>query len=351
MARTTEAGADEEQLIRKAGLIRACIDELPLSRRRCGKGFLYINAKGKPVRDDAILARVRSLAIPPAYTEVRIAAHPQHHIQAVGRDDAGRLQYLYHPDWEQVREARKTDRLAALSAALPSLRRRIARTLRKDGAPAEKTLAAAVALIDRSHIRVGCSAYVRSGRSRGAATLLKRHVTRDGDHILLRFHGKRRQEMECRFYAPALARVVGELMDIPGRRLFQYLDGGGKIRRISSADVNRYLQSVTGAEISAKDFRTLTGTAEAAERLCGIEPADSKRERARQTADVMREVAALLGNTPAVARKSYVHPRLIGAFEAGKLDSACKATKRLPMMSRGEAVVATLFSCDARPPV
>lgn len=331
---------------RAGGLRYANVDGLTVVRRRRGRGFTYLDAAGKRVRDSETIQRVLSLAIPPAYTDVRIAPRADQHIQAVGRDEAGRLQYVYHPSWEAVREARKQGRLAELCAVLPALRRRLARTLRKPGPGREKALAAAVMLIDRTYIRIGNSGYLQSGRSRGAATLLKSNVRCDGDEVHLSFHGKRRIRVECSIRAPALARALRELGAIPGRRLFQYRDEHGKTRRISAGDINAWLQDVTGAAVTAKDFRTLAATAAAGETLCATEPAPRARQRARQVADVMGGIAEALGNTPAVVRRSYVHRRLVDAFERGELTALSRSIERSRELSRGETLVAALLSVD-----
>ena len=324
------------------------VDDLAYRRRRCGKGFAYFDERGRRIADKATLDRVRKLAIPPAYAEVLIAARPDHHIQAVGRDEAGRLQYLYHPAWEEVREARKTTRLATLCAALPLLRRRLARLLAAPGPSREKTLAAVIALIDRTHIRIGCDDYVHSGRSRGASTLLKRNVLVEGDRISLDFVGKRRTPIQCSLRSSSLARALEELSTLPGPRLFQYRTGDGTLRPVSAAEVNAFLRELAQAEVTAKDFRTLAATAAAGERLSGVERGASATARKRQVAEVIRAVAGLLANTPAIARKSYVHRALVGAFESGELARMAERTHRVRQLSRGEALVASLF--PLRPP-
>lgn len=319
-------------------------DALTIRRRRCGRGFVYLDEAGRRIADRATLHRIRSLAIPPAYTDVRIAADPDAHIQAVGQDEAGRTQYRYHPGWEEVREERKIERLAELCAALPRLRRRAARDLRRPAPSRRKAIAAVVLLIDKTHIRIGCEDYVHSGRSRGAATLLKRNVGRDGDRRLcLTFRGKGGQLYRCEVAAPALVNAYEQFCRLPGPRLFQYRNGSGKLRPVTAADVNSYLREVSGASVTAKDFRTLAATAAAAERLFKLDPADGRTARQRQIAGIMREIAALLGNTPAVARKSYVHRRLVDAFAAGELE---RLFKRRPerYLSPGEAAVAALFA-------
>ncbi|MEX2455589.1 MAG: DNA topoisomerase IB [Rhodospirillaceae bacterium] len=337
------AEVEDEDIVRAAGLAYTTIESLVIVRRRCGRGFAFVDGDGAFVRDRELLARLRSIAIPPAYTDVRIAPHPNQHLQAVGRDEAGRLQYLYHPDWETVREARKGNRLDTLSRILPKLRRRLAYALRQKGTGRELTLAAAVTLIDRTHIRVGYEDYLHSGRSRGAATLLKSNVECDGDRVRLAFHGKRRKPVRCSIYAPALSRVLKRLMKLPGRRMFQYRDDTGRRRQVSAAEINRYLHDVSGIEITAKDFRSLAATAAAAERLAVVPPAGQARQRQRQVAEAMKEVAGMLGNTPAVVRRSYVHRRVVEAFEAGDLARLSRSVPRQRNISSGESLVRMLF--------
>lgn len=325
------------------------VEDLRYTRRRCGRGFVYFDERGRRISDRGTLERVRRLAIPPAYAEVLIASRPNHHIQAVGRDEAGRLQYLYHPDWEAVREARKTTRLARLCAALPALRRRLARVLATPGPSREKTLAAVIALIDRTHIRIGCDDYVHSGRSRGASTLLKRNVRIEGDRVFLDFVGKRRTPIQCALRSPVLARALEELRALPGPRLFQYRNAEGALRPVSAAEVNAFLRELAEAEVTAKDFRTLAATAAAGERLCVVERGASVTARKRQVAEVIRAVAQLLANTPAIARKSYVHRELVDAFESGELARLAERVERPRSLSHGEALVASLFPLRRRP--
>lgn len=316
-------------------------DALPLRRVPRGRGFSYHDAEGNRIADAATLARIRSLVIPPAYREVRIAASPRDHIQAVGRDDAGRLQYLYHPDWEAVRLAQKTDRLATLCAALPHLRRTVDETLRQEGLGRDKVMAAVVLLIDRTHIRIGSEAYVHTGRSRGATTLLKRHVRIVDGCARLTFHGKRRTPIACEIDAPAFLDVLRQLRRLPGRRLFQYRDGG-TVRRVHAADVNDWIHGVAGARVSAKDFRTLAASAVAVELFAAMAPDQRASNRKSQIAGVMKEIAAMLVNTPAVARSSYVHPAVVDAFLAGDLAERLAACRSAAWLSRREAAVAEL---------
>lgn len=331
------------RLRRAAALTKASPEELAIRRRRRGRGFTYLDESGDTVRDRATLDRIRSLAIPPAYEDVRIAADPEAHLQAVGRDEAGRLQYRYHPRWELVREIQKVDRLSAISHTIGRIRRRIARDIRRPAGSRERALASMVMLIDRSHIRIGCEDYVHTGRSRGAATLLKRNVEVNGEGVRLRFPAKGGRTFECAVDAPALAQVLSEMRALPGRRLFQYRDATGRVRPLSAADANAYLQEIAGAPVTAKDFRTLAATAEAAKRLGTLEPAASATVRRRQVAAVIREVADLLGNTPTVARKSYVHRELVRAFEEHRLAELYGEARPSGRRRRGEDIVAALF--------
>jgi DNA topoisomerase-1 len=325
------------------GLIYVTPERLNIRRRGSGRGFFYVTGNGQRITDKSTLSRIRSLAIPPAYRDVRVARSPRAHLQAVGTDEAGRIQYRYHPDWEEVRDEQKVERLAALTAALPRIRRRVARAAACPCVCRDKALSSVVMLIDKTHIRIGCEDYVHSGRARGAATLLKRNVRHEDDRIFLTFRGKGGAQIQCWARSPALGRAIADLEKLPGARLFQYRDEDGKRRIVSAAEANAFLKEIAGAAITAKDFRTLAATATAATLLGREPPATSERGRKRQIAAVMKEVAALLGNTPAVARKSYVHRRLVEAFQEGKLARAVRRD-RPKDLSQGEAAVAALFA-------
>jgi DNA topoisomerase-1 len=327
-----------------SGLAIVSSEALPILRRRCGRGFLYFDGKGRRVNDPAVLERIRRLAIPPAYADVRIADREDAHLQAVGRDQAGRVQYRYHPDWETVREEQKAEQLAAMCAALPRLRRRIRADLATAGPTARRTLAGIVMLIDRTHIRIGCENYVHTGRSRGAATLLKRNVGVRGDWLDIRFRGKGGKMFDISARIPLLARAVPEWLELPGTRLFQYRDAAGRIARASAGEVNAYLREIASAPISAKTFRTLAASAYAVERLGVTEPAASPTGRRRQIKAVMTDIAARLGNTPTIVRKSYVHGRVLDAFEAGTLADLYAAAEAGRLVSRREAALARLLA-------
>jgi DNA topoisomerase-1 len=323
-------------------LRRISAEHLDILRQRKGRSFVYIGTAGRRIADAPTLQRIRSLAIPPAYEDVRIASDAKAHLQATGRDAAGRTQYRYHPSWSEVRETRKAARLAALCDVLPRIRQQVARDLRRPGVDRQRVAAAVVTVIDRTHIRIGCDDYVHSGRSRGAATLLKRQVTCMGDDLHLAFRGKGGRPIETAVKAKGLKRLYPRLLRMPGPRLFQYRDENGALQKITSRHVNAYLGEIAGAPITAKDFRTLAGTALAAQRLARVKPAVGARARNAQITEVMKVVAEDLCNTPAVVRKSYVHARLIKAFESGDLAKRWGRT-RLTNLSRAEAVVAALF--------
>ncbi|SHG33949.1 DNA topoisomerase-1 [Kaistia soli DSM 19436] len=319
-------------------------DSLDIERRRRGRGFAYFGADGKQIRDPETLARIRSLAIPPAYTDVRIASLQSAHLQAIGRDVAGRLQYRYHPDWDVEREARKAERLSEIIKVLPRVRAAVRRDVAGAALSRRKALAAAVAIIDETHIRVGGEFYLESSGAHGAATLLKRQVRLSTSGLTLCFRGKGGSTIRCAVIDRQLARAIRRISTLPGRRLLQYRDEGGAVRTIRSDDINAYLKRVSGRDISAKDFRMLAASAAATEQLASMAPAHSERMRRRQIAEVMRLVAADLANTPAVARKSYVHALVVKAFEAGALPAILRRARTGQHRSRGENALARLMS-------
>ncbi|MEN3953557.1 DNA topoisomerase IB [Iodidimonas sp. SYSU 1G8] len=326
------------------GLKLVASDSLPILRRRCGRGYLYFDASGCRVNDPAILDRIRRLAIPPAYEDVRIAAHAKAHLQAIGRDQAGRVQYRYHPDWEHVREENKAGQLAAICAVLPRIRRRIRADLALPDTCARKALAGIVMLIDRTHIRIGCENYVHSGRSRGASTLLKRNVQHREEWLDVSFRGKGGKAFAFSARIPLLARAIPDWLDLPGTRLFQYRNQDGKVCRVNAGDTNAYLQEISGVPITAKTFRTMAASAAATEKLGLCEPASSPTARRRQIKAVMSEIADMLGNTPTIVRKSYVHGKVLDAFEAETLSGIYEAAKSARFMSRREVALARLFA-------
>ena len=310
---------DARLAARTAGLRYAADTEPGIRRVRVGTGFAYRGADGKLVRDKATLARIRALAVPPAYTDVWICADERGHLQATGRDDRGRKQYRYHERWREVRDGVKFDRMIAFGEALPRLRRRVAADLRRPGLPREKVLAAAVAMLESTLVRVGNEAYRQSNDSYGLTTLRTRHVRISRGRARFRFKGKSGKEHEIEVDDPRLVKIVRRCLEIPGYELFQWVDDEGRRHSIDSGDVNDYIEVAAGADFTAKDFRTWAGTVLAARLLRASAPMESDRAARAEVARVIREVAAELRNTPAVCRQAYVHPAVVDAFISGML--------------------------------
>jgi len=292
-----------------------------------GHGFNYEGPDGRPVTDQKTLDRIKDLAIPPAWTDVWISPKAHGHIQAVGRDARGRKQYRYHARWRETREGHKYDRLIAFGRALPRLRKRVDEDLARRGLPREKVLAAVIRVMEATLIRVGNEEYVRTNRSFGLTTLRDRHVKIGAAKAAFEFRGKSGKVFTTGFNDRRLARVVKACQDIPGQRLFQYLDDEGQRRAIESADVNAYIRETLGDDFSAKDFRTWAGTMAAARVLTRPECADLTAAR-RNLNTCAKVVAGLLGNTAAVARSAYIHPAVIEAYEAGALDLRTSGDER-----------------------
>ena len=300
------------------GLVYASDLEPGITRRAARSGFAYRDPHGRPVRDKATLARIRALAIPPAWTDVWIAPTPSAHIQATGRDQRGRKQYRYHPSWQEVRDEAKYERTLAFGRALPGIRRAVSRDLRRPGLGREKILAAVVRLLETSLVRIGNEEYVRENRPFGLSTMRDRHVRIRGSSLHFDFRGKSgiRHELELR--DRRLAEVVRKSRDLPGEILFQYRAADGTIHHITSNDVNAYLRQIAGEEFSAKDFRTWAGTVLAAVALHEFERFDSEAQAKRNLLRAIESVAARLGNTPSVCRKCYIHPAVLNAYLRGE---------------------------------
>jgi DNA topoisomerase-1 len=298
-----------------------------LRRIRRGKRFSYRTASGAPVRDAATLSRIRALAIPPAWTDVWIAPDPRGHVQATGRDARGRKQYRYHARWREVRDAAKYHRLVAFCAALPRLRAAIERDLACSCLCKTKVIATVVALMERAQLRVGNEEYARANRSYGATTLRDRHARIRGDTLELAYRGKGGIPRRVRITDRRLARIVRRCRDLPGQRLFQYVDGES-IHPITSTDVNDYVREATAGPFTAKDYRTWAATMAAAFLLCAeVRPA-TQRECKRCIQRVIGAVAEQLGHTVAVCRASYIHPRVLDDFAADRLAALARQIQR-----------------------
>ena len=304
---------------RDAGL-RYVTDARPGIRRiRSGRGFRYLRPDGSPVSDRAQVDWIKRLAIPPAWSDVWICPDQRGHLQATGRDARGRKQYRYHPDWRAQRDEVKYDRLLDFAGALPRIRRRVRRDLSLVGLPREKVLAAAVRLLETTLLRVGNTEYARDNKSFGLTTLRNRHATVRASTVRLRFVGKSGRETEVTLEDRRLARIIGRLQDLPGQELFQYLGDDREPHAIGSEDVNAYLQEVTGADFTAKDFRTWAGSVHAAAALSGADVPERDSQAKRNVVRTMELVSEELGNTPAVSRSAYVHPSIIDAYLEGDL--------------------------------
>ncbi|WP_265501482.1 DNA topoisomerase IB [Paracoccus beibuensis] len=310
---------DPEDAAESAGLVYVNDDMPGITRVRAGKGFTYRDAQGRTIRDKAERKRLAALAIPPAYTDVWICPDPNGHIQATGRDDRGRKQYRYHPAFREVRDGAKYERMFDFAKALPGLRGRVRQDMSLRGLPADKVLATLVYLLENTMIRVGNADYAKQNKSHGLTTLRDRHVTFEGNEVRFRFKGKGGKEWDLGLRDRRVARIVKAAQDIPGQHLFQYLDEDGERHQVTSTDVNAYLRRISGRRITAKDFRTWTGTVLAALALAEYERADSDAAAKRNVRDAIETVAARLGNTPTICRKCYVHPQVIEAYLASDL--------------------------------
>src|SRR5215212_1657675 len=301
----------------QAGLRYVSDDRPGIRRRRVGRAFTYVDPAGQRIRDAEVIARIKSLVIPPAWTDVWICPDPGGHIQATARDARGRKQYRYHPQYREARDQSKFRRMLEFSEVLPRLRERMERDLRSADLGRRQLLAAVVQLLDRTLIRVGNDEYARENHSYGLTTLRRRHLKIDGAMLRFAFRGKSGVEHSIAVADPRLARIIQRCRDLPGQELFQYLDAAGKRHLISSDDVNEYLRDLAGRDMTAKDFRTWGGTMVAAVELRRLGPAASRREADRNVIAAIDAVAERLGNTRSVCRKYYVHPALIAAYLMG----------------------------------
>ncbi|HJR76455.1 MAG TPA: hypothetical protein VJ805_05750 [Nitrospiraceae bacterium] len=304
----------------KTAGLRYVNDTSPGIRRIAkGTGFSYIAPYGKAIRDTSTLRRIKSLAVPPAWTEVWICPDADGHLQATGRDAKGRKQYRYHGRWREVRDDTKYDRMLTFGRLLPLIRKRVAKDLARTGLPREKILATVVRLLETTLIRVGNEEYARTNDSFGLTTMRDRHVKVNGTGVRFQFRGKSGIPHAVDLTDRRVARIVKQSRDLPGYELFQYLDEEGERRSIDSSDVNTYLREITGEEFTAKDFRTWAGTVLAARALDECRPSASNRQAKRNVITAIETVAKRLGNTKAICRKCYVHPEIINAYMDGTL--------------------------------
>ena len=328
-----------------AGLRYVRDDRAGITRKTGALGFRYYRPDGRPLKSPTDLKRIRALAIPPAWTHVWICPDPRGHLQATGRDARGRKQYRYHPDWRAHRDGDKFDRLEAFAAVLPLVRARTAADLARPGLPREKVLATVVQLLERSLIRVGNDEYAKANKSFGLTTLRDQHVEVNGSTLRFQFRGKSGKRHSVGINDRRLARIVKQCRDLPGQELFQYIDAGGHTQDVTSADVNTYLREISGTDFTAKDFRTWFGTVLAATALREFHHADSKAAAKRNTLRAIEAVAGVLGNTPAVCRKSYIHPAILDCYVDRSMETRLSrplppAVKRIASKLRPDEVIA-----------
>jgi len=310
----------------RAAHLRYVSDRRPgIRRTRDGEGFAFHDADGSLITDEKTLDRIRKLAIPPAYTDVWICRDPRGHLQAVGRDARGRKQYRYHARWREVRDEAKYGKMLTFGRVLPAIRAQVRRDLALPGLPRRKVLAAIVALLEKTMMRVGNEEYAKTNKSFGLTTLRHRHARVKGGHLTFDFRGKHGVEHHIDLQDRKLARVVERCRDLPGQELFQFLDQDGETHGVGSDDVNEYLHEISGEHVTAKDFRTWAATNLAAEALAAADVHDTKTKAKRALVEAVESVAKRLGNTPAICRKCYIHPAVFEGYLDGSLAEGLKA--------------------------
>lgn len=337
--------ADPILAAKSAGLRYVNEGDPGIRRVNSGRSAHYVDANGRRVTDAATLGRIKRLAIPPAWTEVWICPRDDGHIQATGRDARGRKQYRYHADWRAVRDDNKYQRMVSFGRALPRIRRRVARDLRRPGLGREKILATMLRLLETTLVRVGNEEYARQNGSIGLSTMRDKHVAVNRDRLRFQFNGKSGKRHDIELRDPRVAKIVRHVQDLPGQELFQYVDDAGERQDVKSEDVNNYLREIAGAEFSAKDFRTWSGTVLAAIALRQFERFDTKAQAKKNIVAAIERVAERLGNTPAVCRKCYIHPVILESYLDGStVELILKKTEDslshdLPSLSAAEGAV------------
>ena len=314
---------EDAALSAKSAGLRYVTDAKPgIHRLRHGKSFRYVDAEGHAVRDRETLARIKSLVIPPAWSDVWICSIANGHLQATGRDARGRKQSRYHPRWREVRDETKYERMALFGSALPNIRQRVEEDLSNAGVPRAKILATIIRLMETTFIRVGNEEYARGNQSYGLTTMRNKHVAVNGNTVHFEFPGKSGVKHSLDLHDRRLARIVRQCRDLPGYELFQYVDETGSRHSIDSADVNEYLREIAGDNFTAKDFRTWAGSVLACAMLQGFEPFLSETQAKKNIVAAIKDVARHLGNTPAVCRKCYVHPAILEHYMGGQMTQA-----------------------------
>ena len=343
---------DVQFAAKKAGLSYVS-DQTPGIRRypvnRRGKtAFRYLTPQGKPLKNEQVLARIKSLAIPPAWTDVWICTQEDGHIQATARDARLRKQYRYHKDWRSIRDEAKYGNMLPFASALPLIRKQVSKALAMKGLPREKVVATVVALIEDTSMRIGNDEYARTNHSYGITTLQGKHVHLTGTHLQFDFRGKSGVQHTINLRAPKLCRIVKSMLDLPGQVLFQYLDEDGQAHAVNSTEVNDYIRSAANGDFTAKDFRTWAGTTFAVQALLEIGDAETQVIARKNLAEAVRHVARKLSNTQAVCRKCYIHPQVAISYMEGTLAEewhACEsaAKKGKSTLKKDEAIMVKLL--------
>jgi DNA topoisomerase I len=331
----------DPSLVARAAGLRYVTDEVPGIRRvREGKSFRYLSPRGKQITEEPELARIKAIGVPPAYEHVWICPFPNGHLQATGIDARGRKQYRYHKKWREVRDETKFHRMIDFAEALPKIRAQVERDLELPQMPREKVLAAVVRLLEETTIRVGNQEYKRENDSYGLTTMLNKHAKVQGAQVRFSFKGKSGVKWAVALRDKPLAKVIRACQDIPGQELFGYLDEDGTARDIGSSDVNDYIREIAGGDFTAKDFRTWVGTVQCALLLAEKQYAETQSERRQRLNEVIKQVAARLGNTPAVAKKSYIHPEIIAAYtEDGTIGQLLRGKPAKGLLPEEEFVI------------
>jgi DNA topoisomerase I len=346
----TDLVVESRKAAKSAGLRYASDDHAGIGRQRSGKGFRYVRPDGKPVREKETLARIKSLVIPPAWSDVWICPDSDGHIQVTGRDAKGRKQYKYHPDFRAVRETGKYDHVLEFAAVLPQIRETVAKHMAKRDLGRERVLATVVHLLETTLIRVGNADYAKQNKSYGLTTLKDPHVKIEGAELKFQFIGKSGKSWRLKIHDRRVAKIVRACQELPGQQLFQYIDEDGNRQGVTSSDVNDYLREITGREITAKDFRTWAGTVLAAVALQEFGEIDSAAAAKRNLRQAIERVAGRLGNTATICRKCYVHPEIIDGYLSGDFMKNVKRaidaelSEKLPGLKPEEAAVLALLN-------
>ncbi len=340
---------DPRDAAQSAGLLYVSDATPGITRRRAGKGWSFRTPKGEAIKDPATIARIKALAIPPAYTDVWICPRPKGHIQATGRDAKGRKQYRYHPAFREIRDGAKYEHVTTFAGLLPKIRDTVKRHMALRGLPREKILGTIVSLLETTLIRVGNEGYARANKSYGLTTLRTPHVDVQGGELRFAFKGKSNKVWNLKVHDRRVAKIVKACQDLPGQHLFQYVDKEGDRHDVSSGDVNDYLRDITGQDVTAKDFRTWAGTVLAAMALSEFGAIDSEAGAKRNVRAAIERVASRLGNTATICRKCYVHPEVVESYLSGDLlleikeEVDTELRENLPRLRPEEAAVLALL--------